>query len=422
MDVHAHHYAARSEFGRVMLFAMRFDLNIQSLRKARMIVIYFAIFILLVIILWMIVAGPVTVLRVLRYGDTKIDDFKHYPAREMSSSPSPFLFPQGMNIGQLQMSVPVPTHTVTDLDQLLRDTDTIAFLVLKNDQLVIEQYYQDHNPSALSQSFSMAKSFTSILIGQAIEDGYIQSVDQPVTDFIPELSEKGFSNVTIHHLLTMTSGSSYVENDNPFGIHVILNYTPVLEQKILQFQIKDEPGRVWRYKSGDNALLGLLLHRALGSKTITEYTQERLWTPLGMEYGGVWSLDHAGDGLEKTWCCMAAAARDYLKLGRLYLYEGMWDGEQIVPAEWVRQSVKGTIPLDVWDADYRRIGVWNYGYQWWLISEEEGSFLANGKDGQYLYVNPAQDIVILRLGWSTGKLPLSQWLNLFRSVSAELEK
>jgi CubicO group peptidase (beta-lactamase class C family) len=215
--------------------------------------------------------------------------------------------------------------------------------------------------------------------------GYIQSVDQPVTDFIPELSEKGFSNVTIHHLLTMTSGSSYVENDNPFGIHVVLNYTPVLEQKILQFQMKEEPGRVWRYKSGDNALLGLILHRALAPKTITEYTQERLWT-LGMEYKGVWSLEL---GMAwKTWCCMAAAARDFLKLGRLYLHEGLWDGEQVVPAEWVRQSVKGSIPYDVWDADYRRIGVWNYGYQWWLISEEEGSFLANGKDGQYLYVNP----------------------------------
>jgi CubicO group peptidase (beta-lactamase class C family) len=393
-----------------------------SLKKVWMIGFYFAVVVLLVIVAWMIIAGPVTVLRILRYGDTKIDDFKHYPAREMASSPSPFLIPGEMKTEKVKMTVPVPPGTVTDLNQLLHDTDTIAFLVLKNDRLVIEQYDHDHTPSSRSQSFSMAKSFTSILIGQAIADGYIQSVDQPVTDFIPELSDRGFSSVTIHHLLTMTSGSSYVENDNPFGIHVILNYTPALEKKILQFQMKDEPGRVWRYKSGDNALLGLILHRALAPKTITEYTQERLWTPLGMEYKGIWSLDDSGDGLEKTWCCMAAAARDFLKLGRLYLHQGLWDGEQIVPAEWVRQSVKGSIPDDVWDTDYRRIGVWNYGYQWWLISEEEGSFLANGKDGQYLYINPAQDIVILRLGWSTGNLPLSQWLSLFRSVSIEVGK
>jgi CubicO group peptidase (beta-lactamase class C family) len=393
-------------------------------RVVRKIIILFGILtgiLGLVIIIWMIVAGPGTVLRVIRFGDTKIDDFRKYPARYMAASAQPYGFPEGKDQSNIQVPAPGNTGHTTGIDELLRSTDTIAFLVLKNDRLVIERYYQDHGRSILSQAFSMSKSFTSILIGLAITDGYIQSVDQPVTDFIPELIEEGFSNVTIKHLLTMTSGSSYIENDNPFGIHVILNYTPELENKILGFKMKDKPGTVWRYKSGDNALLGLILQRTLAPKTITEYSQERLWAPLGMEYDGLWTLDHAGDGLEKTWCCMSAAARDYLKLGKLYLQGGQWQGEQIVPAGWVHESTQtGAISEELWDANYQRIGVWNYGYQWWLLDRERGSYLANGKDGQYLYIDPTTQTVILRLGWSMGNMPLSRWIYLFEYLSDSL--
>ncbi len=378
-----------------------------------------AAILLLAIAVWMVIAGPQTVLRVLRYGDTKIDDFLHEPGRYMAAAPVPFVLSSPPN--RLTLTVPVPSGAATDLDALLQANDTIAFLVLKGDWLVIERYYQGHTSTTRSQSFSMAKSFTSMLVGLAIEDGYFTSVDQPITDFVPELSSQGFDRVTLRHLLTMTSGSTYVENDNPFGIHVILNYTPDLEQRILSFRMGDEPGAVWRYKSGDNALLGLAVSRVLAPKTIAEYMQERVWTPLGMASEGVWSLDHPGDGLEKTWCCLAAAPPDYLKLGRLYLQGGVWEGQQVLPAEWVRESTQvGAIPEALWDANYRRIGVWNYGYQWWLLSEEDGSYLANGKDGQYLYVNPAKDTVILRLGWGTGSLPLSQWIILFQHL-AEME-
>jgi CubicO group peptidase (beta-lactamase class C family) len=376
----------------------------------------------LVILIWMIVAGPVTVLRVLRFGNSRIDDHLHYPSRSLAASSQPHTFIQRTDITSVQVPVPGESDRLVDLDELLQETDSIAFLIYKNDQVALERYFQGHQPSSRSQAFSMSKSFTSILVGMAIADGYIQSVDQAVTDFIPELAENGFADVTIRHLLTMTSGSTYIENDNPFGIHVILNYTPNLEDRIVSFKMKDEPGVVWRYKSGDNALLGLILQRVLAPKTISEYTQERLWTPLEMEYDGLWTLDHEGDGLEKTWCCMSAAARDYLKLGVLYLQNGNWEGAQLVPAEWVQSSTQvGALPEDAWDSDYRRIGVWNYGYQWWLLDRDAGSYLANGKDGQYLYVNPSTKTVILRLGWSTGKQPLSQWIRLFDYLSDSLE-
>jgi len=370
----------------------------------------------LVLAIWTAIAGPVTVLRVIRYGDTQIDDFLHCPYREMAASPSPYLFTAALHEGPL--TVPLPAGGEGDLDALLESSGTIALLVLKDDRLVLERYYQGHSADARSQSFSMSKSILSLLVGAALEDGLFQSLDQPVTDFIPELAGRGYERVTIAHLLSMTSGSAYVESDNPFGVHVILNYTPNVEERLLRVGMEVGPGTVWRYKSGDNALLGLALSRALAPRTLSEYMQERLWVPLGMEAPGLWSLDREG-GLEKTWCCLAAVPRDFLRLGRLALREGEWQGEQILPAEWVRQSTQvGRAAEAGWDEAYSAIGVRDYGYQWWLLSAEEGSYLANGKDGQFLYINPARQAVILRLGWSMGEMPLSQWLALFDHLAA----
>jgi CubicO group peptidase (beta-lactamase class C family) len=276
---------------------------------------------LLVLLVWMAVAGPVTVLRILRYGDTDIDDYTHYPGRVLVPGGSASSLPSA---GE-EMAVPdealAALALAGDLGPVLEANDTIAFLVLQGGTVVYERYYQGHGPSSLSQIFSVSKSFTSALAGLAIEDGLFEGVDQPITDLIPEL-EEGFDAVTLGHLLAMTSGSDYRENDNPFGEHVILNYTPRLEPRILAISMEAEPGTVFRYKSGDNALLGLALRRALAPETITGYAQRRLWVPLGMQDRGVWSLDHAGDGLEKTWCCLALSPRDLTRFGQLYLQGG----------------------------------------------------------------------------------------------------
>lgn len=380
---------------------------------ASVIVIWFAV--------WIAIAGPVTVFRIMRYGDTNIDDFSHYPDRVLHASDSPFQFNQSDEALRLPSTVLLEYGEEGELESFLEANDSIAFLVIQGDVILYERYFQGHSPSSLSQAFSMSKSVTSALIGMAIDDGYIVGVEQPITDLVPELAQGGFANVQIQHLLTMMSGSSYVENDNPLGEHVILNYTPALEEQILDFEMEREPGEDFRYKSGDNALLALALDRALGVETITEYTQRRLWTPLGMEYDGVWTIDHAGDGLEKTWCCLAAAARDFAKFGRLYLNEGSWNGRQIVPAEWVERSTQhGQVPETAWPNDYKAIGWWNYGYQWWLASKEEGDYFALGKDGQILYLNPGKDVVILRLGWSRGDLLASQWVSLFQKIAAQV--
>ncbi len=369
---------------------------------------------------WVVVAGPVTVFRIMRYGDTNIDDFSHYPGRALQPSGSPYRF----QIGEQELAVPPDVLAEFggdgDLEKILDSNDSIAFLVIRGDEILYEQYFQGHTSASLSQAFSMSKSFTSALIGMAIDDGLINGIDQPVTDFIPELAAQGFDAVTIHDLLNMMSGTNYVENDNPFGEHVIFNFTPNLEDEILQIKIERPPGELFRYKTGDNALLGLALDRALGEETITSFTQRRLWTPLGMEDPGVWTIDHEGDGLEKTWCCLAASARDYAKLGRLYLNGGTWNDNQLLSSDWIVQSTQvGQVPADKWPEDYKEIGWRNYGYQWWLASTETSDYFALGKDGQFLYVNPADDVIIVRLGWSSGEMFSSQWIKLFQAISRE---
>jgi CubicO group peptidase (beta-lactamase class C family) len=370
---------------------------------------------------WSLLAGPsagqAAFFRLLSHGPTKIDDFKKYPYRELSPGSVSFSF----HINDLSQhayldNLVLEKHEIS-LGEFLSSSDTTAFLVIKADEIIIEQYYQGYTSSSLSQVFSVTKSINSTLIGMAINDGYFLSTSQAVTDFMPELRDQGFEAVALAHLLTMTSGMDYSENDNPFGVHVVFNYTSDLEKMILDFRIKDEPGEKFEYKSGDTALLGLILSRALAPKPISEYAQEKLWSPLGAEFHGVWSLDRE-DGLEKNWCCLAMTARDLAKFGRLYLHQGNWNSERLLSEQWTKDSTsKGAVPEDEWPKGLVDIGIRNYGYSWWLLSEDDGDFLALGKDGQFLYVNPTLDVIIVRFGWSMGDISTGGWIELFQFLA-----
>jgi len=390
------------------------------------IIVGLIIFLCLFILIWIPVSGWDVVYRNLRYGTTRIDDFIHYPGRELSASENPFIFEDATTQTGFPTTIPYGEEDWM-LDKFLESSDTIAFLVLKDGTMRYEKYFQGHTQNSISQAFSASKSITSILIGSAIDDGYIKSVDQVITDFVPELAAAGFDQVPIKDLLYMRSGMAYVENDIPFGIHVKFNYTSHLENAILDLEMRKEYTKEFIYKTGDNALLGLILDRALGDKTITEYTRERLWTPLGMENDGVWTLDHEGDGLEKTWCCLAASARDFAKLGQLYLNRGLWNGQQIISEDWVEQSTTfGAFDSSTWPQRFVDMGLEGYGYQWWLISEETGKFFAWGKDGQFIYVNPTSDVVIVRLGWSMGNpgpgpLGAEDWVSIFTYLAQEMK-
>ncbi|MBE8719831.1 serine hydrolase domain-containing protein [Sphingobacterium pedocola] len=341
--------------------------------------------------------------RYIVYNFADINDHKKFPSRIISRGDSSFHFAvatEGYHPKKIDYRE--QSH---DFDTFLAEHESVAFMIIHNDSIKYENYFRGYDQSSVVPSFSMAKSVTSILIGCAIDDGLIGSVDEPITKYIPELSKNGFDEVTIKHLLQMTSGLKFNEGYyNPFGEVATFYYGINLRKAIKKLKLKDTPGNKFEYVSGNSQLLGLVLERALVNKTISQYLEEKIWRPLGMEYDTSWSLDRKKNGLEKTFCCVNAVARDYAKIGRLYLHEGNWNGKQLVPTDWVKTSTK--IDTIAGSASY-------YQYQWWLPSKS-GDFMAQGILGQYIYVNPDKNLVIVRLGRKVGDV---NWAKVFTTIA-----
>ena len=337
--------------------------------------------------------------RFVFYNFADIKDHKKFPNRPLLNDSIVFKFtnsPSGKYPKELDG---------VSFDEYLRKNKTVAFLIIRNDTIEYERYFSGYNEKSIVPSFSMAKSFTSILIGCAIDDGLIKSVDDPITNYIPELSRNGFDKVTIKHLLQMTSGLDFRESYiNPFGHAASFYYGRNLRKSISKLKLKNEAGKKFEYVSGNSQLLGLVLERALKGKTVTQYFQEKLWKPLGMEYDGSWSIDKKKNGLEKTFCCVNARARDYAKIGRLYLNGGNWNGKQIVSESWVEQSTK---------AEKSNGSAAYYQHQWW-IPNVNGDFMAEGILGQFIYVNPKKKLIVVRLGKKEGNV---SWWTLFPSLA-----
>jgi CubicO group peptidase (beta-lactamase class C family) len=337
------------------------------------------------------------------YNFANITDYKIFPSRKLVADSAKFIFPIG--------SAPKSPKDITykgdkiTFEAFLEESKTVAFLVIKNDSIQYEKYANGYEQSSVVASFSMAKSVTSILIGCALDDKLIKSIDEPVTNYIPELKENGFTKLTIRQLLQMMSGVRFNESYvNPFADAGTFYYGRNLRKAIYNRKLENEPGTTFRYSSGDTQILGLVLERALKGKTITSYLQEKIWTPLGMEYDASWSLDKKQDGLEKTFCCINARARDFAKIGRLYLNNGKWNGKQIVSESWVKESVT---------ADTSNGQPSHYKFQWWLPNNK-GDFMAQGILGQYIYVNPKTNVVIVRLGKNYG---IANWGEVLGKLS-----
>jgi CubicO group peptidase (beta-lactamase class C family) len=270
---------------------------------------------------------------------------------------------------------------------------TVAYLVVKNDSIIHEQYWDGFGEDSYSNSFSMAKSFVSVLIGMAIDDGKIKSVDQSVSDFLPEFKEGDKSKITVKHLLTMSSGIDFDENyANPFAYPAQAYYGRDLKKLTLPYPVLSEPGKEFIYLSGNTELLSLILSKATG-KTISEYASEKLWKPLGAKNSAFWSLDHE-NGEEKAYCCFNSNAPDFARIGQLYLDSGKWNGQQLISAQYV---VNSTTPANLLSNGEKNEA---YGYAWWVIPDYKGHriFYARGILGQYIVCIPDKKMVVVRLG------------------------
>lgn len=370
---------------------------------------YLKVFSLGVVIFLVLILSSCKLGRFVIYNFADINDYKKFPSRSLISNNSKFKYYQSEN-GKFPRSMKFGKEDSVSLDWILEQNKTVAFLIIKNDTIQYEKYFKGYSEENIIPSFSMAKSITSILIGCAIDDGLIKSVDEPITNYIPELKKNGFDKVTIKHVLQMTSALKFNESYfNPFGHAASFYYGRNLKKEVSKLKLKGEPGKNFDYVSGNTQLLGIILENALKGKTVTQYFQEKLWTPLEMEYDGSWSLDKKKNGTEKTFCCVNARARDFAKIGRLYLNKGNWNGKQLVSQKWVEESTK---------ADTRDGGAEYYKYQWWLPSAN-GDFAAEGILGQYVYVDPSRNIVIVRMGKNEGQV---NWEDLFKLLAKYTDK
>ena len=345
-----------------------------------------------------------TTARAIWWRDADVEDQYRFPARPIPAAGA---------------SSPLPAGGEADLpaasDDLLRRTGTSSFLVVHHDRLVDERYF-DADRQARQTSFSVAKSMVSTLVGIAIDEGLVGSVEDPVTRYLPELAARDprFGRVTLRDLLTMSSGLRYWETDLPwpwtddtytyYGVDlrdVALNRT----------EVERPPGQHWQYNNYHPLLLGMVLERATGMP-VSDYASTRLWRPLGAEADATWNLDSQRSGFEKLESGLNATPVDFARFGLLFLHDGEWNGRRIVSKDWVRAATAADTTTD--PADF-------YQYLWWVDAERPGRFYALGNLGQYVYVAPDADAVIVRTGRDWG-VDNQTWLATFRDVTDQLAR
>jgi CubicO group peptidase (beta-lactamase class C family) len=332
-----------------------------------------------------IITGKTYLYSVMLHNFAKIDDYIIFPNRPVATGdPQPWKIAPGYNRRQLNPA----TETF-----IRSEMKSVAFVVIHNDAILFEKYWDGYGTQSKSSSFSMAKSIMSILIGIALQEGKLTSVDQRLGDILPQYSNTDKAGITIKNLLTMSSGLDYRESyNNPFADSAESYHTADLSKQAMKLRRVSEPGKVFNYQSCNQIYLAQILEKVTGMKT-SYYASEKLWKPIGAEHPATWSLDRV-DGLEKAYCCFNSNARDFARIGFLYLNRGKWNNRQIVPEQYVRES---TTPADIKDEK----GIQNnkYGYSWWLINHRNHSiFFASGILGQHIIVVPDKKLIIVRLG------------------------
>ena len=337
----------------------------------------------LVVLILPMLTGKTYLYKAVVYNFAGIDDYSIFDNHTIpASQPVPWrLSPQ---YGQIKIP--------DTLEQYLTALKSIGLLVVQNRQIVVEKYWNGYSDSSLSNSFSIAKSISGLLIGAAIYEGKIGSVHDPVGKYLPEFAEGEKKKVKIADLLTMSSGSDWNESyANPLSVTTELYYGSDVYKTATGVNIVKTPGTYHSYKSGDTQLLGLIVEKATG-KSLSAYAAEKLWQPLGAEHNALWSIDKQG-GHEKAYCCFNSNARDFARIGQLMLDSGKINGVPVIDSAYFHKSITPCLIPDEHNkpCDY-------YGYQWWIIPDQQNIFYARGILGQYIICIPSLNMVIVRLG------------------------
>ena len=377
-----------------------------------------------------------------------ITDHKIFPYTEVATGDDIVEFPSRPDVETANAPLSLKAGKTDLTTWLSEETSTTAFLVLKHDTIVYERYFRGYGPADISTIFSVSKSVTSLLAGIAVDERKIEDINDPVTKYIPELREAdpGFKKLTIRHLLNMRSGLNFKESyGSPFSHMAKLYYGTNQLRQLSKLKFAHEPGTHHAYQSGTTALLGIVIERATGVE-LGKYLEAKVWKPMGMEFPATWSLDDKRHRSSKAYSGLNTTARDLAKIGKLYADGGKWRGKQIVSANWVRQSTTPNMAND------------GYQFQWysvtntydddegdtkyfpdslaaatagqaldfekiyaqpsqkhpgkWYLESTDGAFYAQGILNQFVYVNPKEDLVIIRQGekWDNGYLWLFEML------------
>jgi CubicO group peptidase (beta-lactamase class C family) len=287
------------------------------------------------------------------------------------------------------------------LDDFVARARTTGLIVLKDGKVVIEHYWHGADATSRFASWSMAKSFVSTLVGFAIGDGLIGNVEDPVTDYLPELKGSGYDGVPIKAILQMSSGVAFTEEYDDSASDALIMWNAVLQynkRRLSDFAIQSKrataPYAKFNYKGLDTVVLGLLVHRVTG-KSLSAYLAEKIWGPLGMEGDAGWMTEDRSDqALEAPFCCLNARLRDYARFGQFMLQGGAWNGTQLLPANWVSEATRPDRSQVDFGALYPGYPM-GYQYQWWVSPGADHAFTAEGVNGQFIYVNPAKKLVVV---------------------------
>lgn len=327
---------------------------------------------------------------------------KLYPSKRIRKSETPHVWPG--------TSTPLKALYLFDdeqrtLESFLKRTFTTGLIVIKEGAVVHEQYRLGENASSQHTSWSVAKSFVATLVGMAIDEGKIASVNDRVDKYVPQLAHSAYGAASIKNVLQMSSGVSFYESYGAPGSNTAMAFSDVqkttfgawmfgrpINELVSDYDEKEPPGQRWEYRSSDTQILAWLVETAM-DKPFLELVETRLWKPLGMESDASWLVDGSNEAFPVAFCCLNATLRDFARLGELYRQGGVWNDQRLLSQEWINEA---TVP----DSPHLQPGVVRaergYQYQWWVPKDYDGEYFASGVWGQNIWVDEKRGVVIAR--------------------------
>ena len=373
----------------------------------------------------MIIYSPDYLFRVLKNGNSGVDDYKIFSSRTIQKSDSPLSYSHNPDesIGDIEVSAIISDEAVkTDLDSFLAQTGTTSFIVLRDDEVVFEEYYNGYSSTSVNTSFSAAKSMNSLLIGIAIDEGFIQSENQLIEEFIAELEGTQIGEITIKQLLMMRSPIKYEEGGLWFGDDAKTYYMPDLrDMAINDTKINPDYNGKFHYNNYHPLLLGIIIERSTG-RSVAEYFEEKIWKKIGAGSDASWSLDSEETQFEKMESGINFMSIDFVKIGSMLINNGEFNGNRVVSEDWINRSILADYPLNEqeYEGSFLEGKDTGYKYMWYSTINEnnEIDYYAYGKYSQILYVSPANGIVILRTGTESGGI--DWWPYILKEIVGEV--